>query len=425
MSGRAWCYGGVCAFLFLTIFCTIIATIFSDSERNGRYYGTNEWMWPVPDCREISSYFGNRTSPTAGASSNHKGIDIPCDEGTNIVASKDGVIKVATKSKAEGYWVAIEHNEHFTSYYMHCSHLLVTKGDSVKKGQVIALSGNTGVSTGPHCHFAILKDGNYENPLDYVDPDEEIRYTTTGTTALRSQMVEYAKQFLGNPYVYGGTSLTNGTDCSGFTMRIYEHFGITIPRTAQAQYNDSEHISREELMPGDLLFYGNSSGSITHVTMYIGNNEVIHASSSTTGIIISSISYRTPVAYGRYITADYSDEDLRYMAACLAAECYSNSKEGQYAVGYVILNRVNDKAFPNSVKEVVIAPGQFSSPWERYLSNPPDWAMESAQAILEGSAPNPIGSCRYFLAGFAARRRGIDHLGINVGDNYFYEECIW
>ena len=113
------------------------------------------------------------------------------------------------------------------------------------------------------------------------------------------------------------------------------------------------------------------------------------------------------------------------MAACLAAECYSNSTEGQYAVGYVILNRVNDNRFPDSVKGVVIAPGQFTSPWSRYLNNPPEWALESARAILEGSAPNPIGSCRYFLAGFAARKRGIDHLGINVGDNYFYEECIW
>ncbi len=425
MTGKVWYYGGAAVLSFLIIFCSIVTSIIQDDERNGRYYGTNEWMWPVPDCRDISSYFGNRTSPTAGASSYHKGIDIPCEQGTNIVATKDGTVTVAKASKSEGMWVAIDHDKHYTSYYMHCSSLLVKKGDEVKKGQVIALSGNTGVSTGPHCHFAILKDGEYQNPLDYVDPKEEIHYTTTATSALRAEMVDYAKQFLGNPYVYGGTSLTNGTDCSGFTMRIYEHFGYSIPRTAQEQYNMAEKITKEDLLPGDLLFYGSGTGGITHVTMYIGGDQVIHASTERTGIIISHISYRTPVGYGRYITADYSDEDLRYMAACLAAECYSNSTEGQYAVGYVILNRVNDNRFPDSVKGVVIAPGQFTSPWSRYLNNPPDWALESARAILEGSASNPIGSCRYFLAGFAARKRGIDHLGINVGDNYFYEECIW
>ncbi|MGN0494955.1 MAG: peptidoglycan DD-metalloendopeptidase family protein [Lachnospiraceae bacterium] len=425
MSGKAWYCGCAGSFIFIILICTIVASMFDDSERNGRYYGTNEWMWPVPDCRDISSYYGKRNSPTEGASTDHKGIDIPCEENTNIVATKDGIVKISKMSGSEGYWIAIEHDEHYTSYYMHCNTLLVKSGQSVTRGQVIALSGNTGVSTGPHCHFSILKDGEYVNPLDYVDPEEEIRYSTTATTGLRNDMVSYAKQFLGNPYVYGGTSLTNGIDCSAFTMRIYEHFNITIPRTAQEQYNASTHISADELMPGDLLFYGKSIGSISHVTMYIGDGKVIHASNSKTGIIISNINYRNPVGYGRFIIANYTDEDLRYLAACLAAECYSNSKEGQYAVGYVILNRVNDEAFPDSVKGVVVAPGQFTSPWNQYLSDPPDWAMESAQAILEGSAPNPIGNCRYFLAGFAARKKGIDSKGINIGDNIFYEECIW
>lgn len=423
----AWAIGGFLGFLL--ILCAVLGSSFEESESKGYYYGTNEWMWPVPDCRTISSYFGKRNSPTAGASTDHKGIDIACQEGTDVVASKDGTVTVAEASASEGNWIAVKHDEHFVSYYMHNSTLLVSVGDTVSRGEVIALSGNTGISSGPHCHFAILKDGKYVNPLDYVDSKEEIAYSTTATTGIRNEMVAYAKQFIGNKYVYGGTSLTNGADCSGFTMRVYEHFDITIPRTAQEQYNVSEKISRKELLPGDLLFYGSSTGNITHVTMYIGNNQVIHASNSAPypqgGIKISDIGYRDPCGYGRLIKADYSEQDLKYMAACIAAESLSTSKEGQYAVGYVVMNRVNAKGFGSTVKEVVTAPGQFNSPWNTYLNKPPEWALKSARAVLEGSANNPIGNRCYFISAGYARQLGIEKKGINVGDNVFYEKCEW
>jgi cell wall-associated NlpC family hydrolase len=114
-------------------------------------------------------------------------------------------------------------------------------------------------------------------------------------------VVNYALQFVGNPYVYGGTSLTNGTDCSGFTMRVYEHFGYYIPRTAAAQMQGLPSVDLSAIQPGDLLFYRDSSGGIGHVTMYIGGGQVVHASSSTTGIIISSVGYRTPCGAARII----------------------------------------------------------------------------------------------------------------------------
>ena len=113
------------------------------------------------------------------------------------------------------------------------------------------------------------------------------------TSARRSAIIAYAEQFLGNPYVYGGTSLTNGTDCSGFTMQIYEHFGIDIGRSSRDQAANGRTISQSEMKPGDLLFYA-SGDYINHVTMYIGNGKVIHASSSRTGIIESPADYRTP-----------------------------------------------------------------------------------------------------------------------------------
>ncbi len=110
-------------------------------------------------------------------------------------------------------------------------------------------------------------------------------------------MVSYAMQFLGNRYVYGGTSLTGGTDCSGFTMRIYEHFGIYIPRVAADQAAAAYSVSDPQ--PGDLFFYG-SGGYVNHVAMYIGNGQVIHASNEIDGIKISYAYYRTPVKIGRY-----------------------------------------------------------------------------------------------------------------------------
>lgn len=121
-----------------------------------------------------------------------------------------------------------------------------------------------------------------------------------GVSDVRAAMVEYAKQFLGNKYVWGGTSLTNGTDCSGFTMSIYKHFGITINRTSREQAKNGTRIDISEARPGDLVFYA-KGGTINHVVMYIGGGQVIHASSPKTGIRISEVNYRTPVAVVRII----------------------------------------------------------------------------------------------------------------------------
>lgn len=124
---------------------------------------------------------------------------------------------------------------------------------------------------------------------------------SSGVSSLRAQMVQYAKQFLGNKYVYGGTSLTNGIDCSAFMMRIYQHFGYTgIPRNSAAQAEYTTTISADDAKPGDLFFYGNGSG-VSHVAMYIGNGQVIHASNPTNGIKISNSGYRTPIKVGRII----------------------------------------------------------------------------------------------------------------------------
>lgn len=118
-----------------------------------------------------------------------------------------------------------------------------------------------------------------------------------GVSDLRVDIVEYAKQFVGNPYVWGGTSLTKGADCSGFVLAVYKKFGISVSHSSKAQAREGTRITASELQPGDLVFYANSSGSINHVAMYIGGGKVIHASSPKTGIKISKYNYRTPVRY--------------------------------------------------------------------------------------------------------------------------------
>jgi uncharacterized protein YgiM (DUF1202 family) len=128
----------------------------------------------------------------------------------------------------------------------------------------------------------------------------ELKYGT-GVSDVRVSVVQYAKQFLGNRYVWGGTSLTNGTDCSGFVLSILAKYGVSLPRTSAAQSTSGSAINLSDILPGDLVFYG-SGGSVSHVAMYIGGGQVIHASSAKTGIKISNMYYRTPIRARRFLS---------------------------------------------------------------------------------------------------------------------------
>ena len=143
---------------------------------------------------------------------------------------------------------------------------------------------------------------------DYVEVSTELAKAMTmtevrygqGVSDVRVSMVQYATQFVGNPYVWGGTSLTRGADCSGFVLSVYANYGISLPHSSRAQANCGSTISASEAKPGDLFFYGNGK-SINHVAIYIGNGQVVHASSPKSGIKISSAYYRTPVKVVRII----------------------------------------------------------------------------------------------------------------------------
>lgn len=124
--------------------------------------------------------------------------------------------------------------------------------------------------------------------------------SSSATSGSRQAIVSYALQFVGNPYVWGGTSLTNGADCSGFTQSVFGDNGISISRTSRAQGSGGREVSLDSIQPGDLLFYSNGS-SINHVAIYIGNGQVVHASTEKTGIKISNAYYRTPCKAVSYI----------------------------------------------------------------------------------------------------------------------------
>ena len=112
-------------------------------------------------------------------------------------------------------------------------------------------------------------------------------------------IADYACQFVGNPYVYGGSSLTNGADCSGFVMAVFANFGISLPHEAASQSGYGTAVDASSLQPGDLVFYG--SGGISHVAIYIGSGSIVHAANTDSGICYGNVDYNTPVAYRRLV----------------------------------------------------------------------------------------------------------------------------
>ncbi len=146
-----------------------------------------------------------------------------------------------------------------------------------------------------------LDDEEVYVSADFVEVKSDLETAITltellygqGVSDVRVDLCQYAKQFLGNPYVWGGTSLTKGADCSGFVLSVFAKYGVSLPHSSRAQANQGTSVSASELKPGDLVFYA-KGGTINHVAIYIGGGQVIHASSPKTGIKISAYNYRTP-----------------------------------------------------------------------------------------------------------------------------------
>ncbi len=144
--------------------------------------------------------------------------------------------------------------------------------------------------------YAPEEEGEYEEEEEEKKEEKkESSGGSSGGSGTGNEIASYAQQFLGNPYVAGGTSLTDGTDCSGFTMSVYSHFGYSIPRTSWEQQNVGHAVSYSEAQPGDIVCY---SG---HVGIYVGNNTICHASTPETGIKLTPATYRDIITIRRVV----------------------------------------------------------------------------------------------------------------------------
>jgi len=144
-----------------------------------------------------------------------------------------------------------------------------------------------------------VKDGENIYSINLAAVDNSIPYNEI----ISNLVINYAINFVGNPYVYGGNSLTNGTDCSGFTKLIYANYGISLPRSAYEQSFSGTRVGLENIMPGDLVFSG-YDGLVGHVAIYIGNNKLVHALNSNVGIVITDL-YIMPILDVRRVIWQY------------------------------------------------------------------------------------------------------------------------
>lgn len=205
-------------------------------------------------------------------------------------------------------------------------------------------------------------DEDYEKTQIVSAPVETADSTCTG---LMNEIVEYAMQFLGNPYVWGGESLTDGCDCSGFVMKIYEHFGYSLPHGSSALRGCGQDVcgstwDENRALPGDVICYNG------HVGIYIGDGKMINASNPRDGIKISSVTARDDFICARRIVSGHSDygdlTDTEFNELCriVESEAGGESVDSRIAVCDVILNRVASAKFPNTIHDVIFAGRQFS-----------------------------------------------------------------
>ena len=247
-------------------------------------FGDTNWL-PY-----VTSYYGYRVHPTTGAKNYHKGVDIGLPEGTEILAGQDGTVTFAGNSGDYGLVVVLDDGNGLVSKYAHCSVLLVSAGQTVHAGDVIAKVGNTGNSTGPHLHLEVIKDGQYLNPLYFVvtnDYGTGPEYSTNPGAAMGdgsyAALIAEAEKYLGYPYVWGGSSPSTSFDCSGYICWIINQSGVgSVGRTtAQGLYNICTPVSSADAKPGDLIFFQGtySTTGVSHVGLYVGGGQMIHCGS--------------------------------------------------------------------------------------------------------------------------------------------------
>ena len=244
----------------------------------------------------ISSYYGYRKNPNTGDEELHRGVDIAVPTGTMVHAAHDGTVMEAAYDSYYGNYVVITDSKGYTTKYAHMDSLTVSAGQSVKKGDTVGKSGNTGSSTGSHLHIECLYNGEYYNPLFYFEAGTQTIYGETpggtggGTgnvippdsyddATVQALMTE-ANKYLGMPYTFGGTP-PSSFDCSAFVCWVFSNSGVhDLPRTtAQGIYDQCTPVSAADAKAGDIIFFTgtyNAGRPVTHVGIYCGNGTMVH-----------------------------------------------------------------------------------------------------------------------------------------------------
>lgn len=227
---------------------------------------------------------------------------IPIDEEYDVVEELDGWVKISVDADVQGY-VSSEYVDIRTEF---------VQAESIAEEQARLAEEEALRKAAEEAARKADEEAARKAAAAAASRTKSTSTTTTTTTkaaapatsvaasGTRQGIVSYALQFVGNPYVYGGTSLTNGTDCSGFTSSVFRDCGISIPRDSRSQAAAGTEVAIGSVQPGDLLFYSNGT-TINHVALYIGNGQVVHASNPSSGIKISGMYYRTPCKAVSYI----------------------------------------------------------------------------------------------------------------------------
>ncbi len=248
----------------------------------------------------VTAYYGWRVSATGGEKEYHPGIDIGMAEGTPILAGQDGTVTFAGKNGDYGLCVVIEgetDTEHaLSTRYAHCSELLVSKGQEVSAGDVIAKVGSSGITDTACLHLEVMVDGGDLNPIYFADTGDEnggtlpdgygnsgvFRYEIPPealTDERFAAMIAEAEKYLGYPYVWGGSSPSTSFDCSGYVSWVINHSGWSVGRlSANGLLNICTPVSRADAKPGDLVFFQGTynTGGASHVGIYVGDGMMIH-----------------------------------------------------------------------------------------------------------------------------------------------------
>jgi cell wall-associated NlpC family hydrolase len=223
---------------------------------------------------------------------------IPEGESYDVVEELDGWVKIAVDTDIEGY-VSTEYVDLETEF-VEAESIEEEKARLAEEERVRKEAEEAAKKADEASAKKKKSESSSESKESTASSEAAAPAVTAPVSGSRAAIVSYALQFVGNPYVAGGTSLTNGADCSGFTYSVFADCGISIPRDSRSQAAGGTPVDLSAIQPGDLLFYSNG-GSINHVALYIGNGQVVHASTAKTGIKISAYNYRTPCKAVTYI----------------------------------------------------------------------------------------------------------------------------